>query len=111
VHYERDPGFPRVDDTTAIHVYRVLQEALTNVAKHAGVQEAWVRLRSHGQELDLQVEDHGTGLEGLRAGQGLGLVAMRERATLVGGTLALAPRPGGGTLVHLTVPVRTKDPA
>jgi len=111
VHYERDPAFPRVDDTTAIHVYRVLQEALTNVAKHAGVQEAWVRLRCSGGDVDLQIEDHGAGLGGLRARQGLGLVTMRERAGLVGGTLGLDPRPGGGTLVHLRVPLRTQASA
>ena len=111
VHYERDPDFPRVDDTTAIHVYRVLQEALTNVARHAGVQEAWVRLRCDGRAIHLDVEDHGAGLGGPRARQGLGLVTMRERAGLVGGTLALDPRPGGGTLVHLSVPVRTQAPA
>ncbi len=111
VHYERDQAFPRVDDTTAIHVYRVLQEALTNVAKHAGVQEAWVRLRCNGHEIDLQVEDHGAGLGGPHPRQGLGLVTMRERAGLVGGTLGLAPGPSGGTLVHLRVPIRPQPPA
>ena len=89
----------------------MLQEALTNVAKHAGVQEAWVRLRCEDGTLDLQIEDHGAGLGGPRPRQGLGLVTMRERAGLVGGTLGLDPRPGGGTLVHLRVPLRTQASA
>ena len=104
VHYERPADLPPLDDSTAIHVYRVLQEALTNVAKHAGVHEAWVRLRSEGPWLELDVEDHGKGLGSAGTGRGLGLVTMRERATLVGGTLELR-RPGeGGTLVQLRVP-------
>lgn len=111
VHYARAQQLPPLDETTAIHVYRVLQESLTNVAKHARVPEAWVRLQWDGRELDLEVEDHGIGLDAERARHGLGLVTMRERAALVGGSLELAPRPGGGTLVQLRVPVRTRASA
>ena len=104
VHYERPVDLPPLDDSTAIHVYRVLQEALTNVAKHAGVNEAWVRLRHADQWLELDVEDHGKGLGSTGTGRGLGLVTMRERATLVRGTLEVGRPAEGGTLVQLRVP-------
>ena len=105
VHYERSDVLPTLDDTTTIHVYRVLQEALSNVAKHAGVQEAWVRLRRSGSALELDVEDHGKGMDPPSGRRGLGLVTMRERAALVGGTIECVQPRGGGTLVRLRVPV------
>jgi signal transduction histidine kinase len=104
VEYEH-AGVPvTVDETTAIHVYRVLQEAVSNVARHSGAKRAWVRLRSQAGTLELEVEDHGKGLDADTARRGLGLVAMRERAGLVGGTLELLRPRAGGTLVRLTVP-------
>jgi signal transduction histidine kinase len=94
-----------VDGAIAIQVYRVLQEALSNVARHAGTDRAWVRLRFESQALVLEIEDHGRGFAApLR--HGLGIVAMRERAALVGGTIAFVqPRREGGTRVVLTVPL------
>ncbi|HXW07745.1 MAG TPA: ATP-binding protein [Vicinamibacterales bacterium] len=104
VSYERtgDPG--GVGDTTAIHVYRVLQEALSNVARHSGVKRARVRLRSEDGRLTLEVEDRGKGLDPDTARRGLGLVAMRERAELLGGVLEILQPREGGTLVRLSVP-------
>ena len=110
VHYERSSELPKLDDTTTIHVYRVLQEALSNVARHAGVQEAWVRLRWSGSALELDVEDHGKGMQTPSGRRGLGLVTMRERAALVGGTLECVQPQGGGTLVLLRVPVDSNAP-
>ena len=107
VHYERSSELPKLDDTTTIHVYRVLQEALSNVARHAGVQEAWVRLWWSGSALELDVEDHGKGMQTPSGRRGLGMVTMRERAALVGGTLECVQPQGGGTLVRLRVPVES----
>jgi signal transduction histidine kinase len=106
VQYERSDPLPPIDAAAAIHVYRILQEALSNVARHAGVLEASVRLRAQGGALDLEIEDHGRGLPSDSARRGLGLVAMRERAALIGGTLELGRPLGGGTLVHVSVPPR-----
>jgi len=104
VSYDR-PGDPvRVDDQTAIHVYRVLQEALANVARHSGATQAAVRLRSAEGSIQLEVEDHGRGFSPNGSRRGLGLVAMRERAALLGGTLDVTNIPDGGTRVRLTVP-------
>jgi two-component system, NarL family, sensor histidine kinase UhpB len=93
---------------TAIHVYRILQESLNNVVRHANSAVAWVRLRRNANELELEVEDRGGGLppqSGRR--DGLVLVGMRERAELVHGRLVLSRPAEGGTLVHLTVPLKT----
>jgi len=105
VEYARDGTATRIDDTTGIHVYRVLQEAVNNVARHSGTNRAWVRLRCDGVTLELEVEDHGKGLDRGLSPRGLGLVAMRERAELLGGALHLLQPEQGGTLVRLTVPL------
>jgi signal transduction histidine kinase len=104
VSYERVGGPQAVDEQTAIHVYRVLQEALANVTRHSGAKQAFVRLVSSEGSLRLEIEDRGRGIEQGGARRGLGLVAMRERAALVGGTLEVAPIPDGGTRVTLRVP-------
>jgi signal transduction histidine kinase len=108
LHYEKSgQPFP-VDTAVGVHVYRVVQEALNNVSRHAGTREAWVRLKFEGNDLHLEVEDHGKGLpsQGARdaGGAGIGLVGMRERAELIGGTLELLQAEGGGTLVRLEIP-------
>jgi signal transduction histidine kinase len=111
VSYERI-GTPRpVDSAIGIHVYRVLQEALNNVARHSRSGQAWVRLRFQADALELEVEDHGKGLGVATGRQGLGLVAMRERAELVGGTLTLGRPREGGTIVRLRVPLGPPDEA
>ena len=94
-----------LDGRIGVHVYRILQEALNNVARHAGVHEAWVRLCFHPESLQLEVEDHGKGMGARPAGKGIGLVAMRERAELLGGTIAFLSPEKGGTLVRLRVPM------
>jgi signal transduction histidine kinase len=107
VSYERSGDPVRVDDQTAIHVYRILQEALANVARHSGSRQAAVRLRSRGRSIELEVEDRGCGFSPHTSRRGLGLVAMRERAALLGGTLTVEGGPDGGTRVRLIVPLKT----
>jgi len=109
VSYERDGPPITLDGTTAIHVYRVMQEALNNVARHSGVREAWVRLRSKGDMIELDVEDHGSGADGAATRGGLGIVAMRERAEMLSGTIEFLRPVQGGTLVRLKVPIEGKD--
>jgi signal transduction histidine kinase len=107
VVYERTGTSVPINETIGIHVYRVLQEALHNVAKHSGADRAIVRLRLQPTLLVLEVEDHGHGLpaDPTRHSRSLGLVAMRERAALVSGTLDFSTPAGGGTLVRLKVPL------
>jgi signal transduction histidine kinase len=103
ISYEKlGTPFP-VNGNAAIHVYRVLQEALNNVTRHSGVRKAWVRLRFLPETLELEVEDHGRGFTAQLAKPGIGLVAMRERAVLLGGTIEFVRLTQGGTLVRLKV--------
>ncbi|HUK25914.1 MAG TPA: ATP-binding protein [Terriglobales bacterium] len=104
ISYEKSGAPFAVDGDAAVHVYRVVQEALNNVSRHAGARQAWVRLRFKSDQLELEVEDHGKGLDGRAAGQGIGLVAMRERAGLLNGRLEFTRPAEGGTLVRLRVP-------
>jgi signal transduction histidine kinase len=111
VSYQRLGERAVVDEQTAIHVYRVLQEALANVARHSGARHAFVRLRATASDLELEVEDHGRGIIADVSRRGLGLVAMRERAALLGGTLEFLQPPEGGTLVRLKVPIAGRTAA
>lgn len=94
-----------VDSTKAIHVYRVLQEALSNVARHSGTSEAAVRLGFGTDRLEMEIEDGGKGIDPGTTRRGLGLVAMRERAAIVGGTLDFLTPSQGGTLVRFSMPL------
>ena len=90
-------------------VYRIAQEALQNVAKHAEARAARVRLLTRGDTMTLEVEDDGKGfipaeLAGRTGPGGYGLQGMRERAELLGGTLELRSNPGHGTLLRLRFP-------
>lgn len=89
-----------------LSLYRIVQEALTNALKHAAASRVLVRLRYAADEVTVAVEDDGRGVEeGALADGGHGLVGMRERAALLGGHLALGPRPEGGFSVVLTLPL------
>jgi signal transduction histidine kinase len=101
--FEHDEGIG-VDDARAIHMYRVVQEALTNVARHARATEAKVRLRREASRLVLQVEDNGSGIPE-KPVAGLGLIAMRERAELLHGSIVVKKSGKCGTLVTLEVPL------
>jgi signal transduction histidine kinase len=87
-------------------VYRVVQESLTNVAKHARASNVWIRLNADGRHVDLTVRDDGSGFDPDQAAQLLknghyGLAGMRERVELGGGRLDLHSWPGQGTTIHV----------
>jgi two-component system sensor histidine kinase DegS len=104
LHYEKTGQTFPVETGAGVHIYRVLQEALNNVSRHSGAREAWIRLNFSPDSLELEVEDRGKGFLAEKIQRGIGLVAMRERAELIGGSLAIAPRAQGGTVVCLHVP-------
>ena len=103
IHYSKTGASFAVESRAGIHVYRILQEALNNANRHSGTKEIWVRLRFLDHALELDVEDHGSGFHP-NGRRGIGLVAMRERAELLGGTLEFLHPQSGGTLVRLSVP-------
>jgi signal transduction histidine kinase len=92
-------------------LFRVLQEALHNAAKHSGVKRIEVQLREDSGEIHLVVSDLGRGfdLETGMQGRGLGLASMQERVRLVNGTIEIQSKPIGGTTVHVRVPVRLES--
>jgi len=104
ISYEKSGNPFPVSGSAGIHIYRVLQEALNNVTRHSGARQAWVRLRFAERELELEVEDHGAGFGPNGDKPGIGLVAMRERAELLGGAVEFSRPPEGGTRVRLRVP-------
>jgi signal transduction histidine kinase len=110
LHYEKSGGTYPVGASAGVQIYRVLQEGLNNVARHSGAKEAWIRLQFEPSALILEVEDHGKGFRPAEGQTGIGLVAMRERAEILGGSLRVSPLPAGGTLVHLQVPREQVEP-
>lgn len=108
--HELPPDPPIVDADRSTDVFRILQEALTNVARHAGAREVVVTLRFWHNELQLSISDDGRGITAaeIASPQALGLVGMRERALLWDGTVEWRARDGGGTVVDLHVPLANR---
>jgi signal transduction histidine kinase len=92
-------------------VYRVVQEALTNVIRHAGASKATVRIRDADGELNVEIEDdgRGTGPSGQAESGSSGIAGMRERVAALGGHLEAGPLPGRGFRVHAQLPVLSSD--
>jgi signal transduction histidine kinase len=89
-----------------LSAYRIVQEALTNTLRHARATRAEVTVRYRPAEIEVEVRDDGRGSTASDGGHGgHGLVGMRERAALIGGTLEAGPAPGGGYLVHARLPL------
>lgn len=85
--------------------FRIVQEALTNITRHAGPATATVRVRYTQQDLSIQIDDDGCGTTPDLAAEGTGITGMRERATAVGGEFQAGPRPGGGFQVRACLPL------
>ncbi len=109
IHYIKTGEGPSVDRGVAVHLYRVLQEALNNVARHSKSNSAEVRLNLKPESVVLEVEDSGIGFANGTNGRGMGLVSMRERAELVSGQIEFLTGRAGGSLVRLSVPLTTQE--
>jgi signal transduction histidine kinase len=103
VQYEKNGTGRELDRGVAIHLYRVLQEALSNVARHSESTSAQIRLNYLPGAVVLEVEDRGIGF-GKKDGKGIGLISMRERAELVNGHVEFLEAKGGGALIRMAVP-------
>lgn len=107
---------PDVPPLVKIALYRVLQEALSNIRRHAGVADAAVRLSAGGGAVCLEITDFGRGFsppplvgpEATEQQAHIGLRGMRERAAMLGGTLHVESRPGAGTKVRVRVPLEAR---
>jgi len=90
-------------------IYRIVQESLTNVVRHARATAATVDVATTGRQYVVTVGDNGAGIEGLEPDTGRGLLGMRERAELLGGTLETGKSPAGGLLVTVRIPERERN--
>jgi len=96
----------RLTDESETHLFRIAQEALTNVARHSGAKHVQIQIESSGGEIRLTVQDDGRGLGSAPSdGRGLGLIGMRARARSAGGDVDVHSRPGEGVLIQVRVPV------
>jgi len=99
----------RLPDETETHLFRIAQEALTNVARHSGAKHVRIKLESAAREIRLVIEDDGRGLGASPAnGHGLGLIGMRARARSAGGDAAIRSLPGHGVVIEVRVPLRNE---
>jgi len=103
----RLPDDQRFDPEVETTAYRIIQEALTNVARHAGVNDVTVRLWTDADTLWVVVADQGRGFDpqAVDTRRSSGLAGMQERATLLGGSMTIEAVPGGGTRVTATLPL------
>lgn len=101
----------RLNKEIETHLYRITQEALNNIAKHADAKHVSVVLEKRGEQIILIIEDDGKGFDAAklktpdRSGRGLGILGMQERATLIGGDVEIESSPGSGTTVYVRVPL------
>jgi signal transduction histidine kinase len=103
------PG--RLADETETHLFRIAQEALTNVARHSGARHVQMKLQAARGEVCLSLQDDGRGLNGVQAdsnSNGMGMIGMRARARSAGGDVDIRPAPGGGVLIEVRVPLRNE---
>ena len=107
ISFRAEGSFERLPVAVALCLYRIAQEALQNVLKHARVDQAELAITGSAESVSLTVSDRGAGIDTLRASipQGLGLVNIKERTRLVNGTLSIASQPNQGTTLNITVPI------
>lgn len=103
---------PELDMLTGVTLYRIAQEGLANVIRHAEATEVEVSLAVEDDTAVLEIGDNGKGMsrEQIASSQSLGLLGMRERAELLGGSVTIESRPGEGTRVRATLPLGKDDP-
>ena len=110
VDVQVDAGTQAPRGGAAVQVYRIAQEALTNVAKHARASRVALQVRSDGAAFELRISDDGCGLDDAPRRPGaIGLFSMSERAREIGGELSVTQRPEGGTEVLLRIPISQEE--
>lgn len=103
--FSMEGELPAFDETVSLNIYRLIQEALTNVVKHSQATEARVTCRTKGDLALFTVEDNGVGFDPSDTGCGIGISSMTDRARMMGGNMKLTAGPGHGTKIEIEVPV------
>jgi signal transduction histidine kinase len=102
----KDDGEPKpLSEATRVALFRALRELLINVARHAGIAEAYVRIWREGDRVRVEVRDHGLGFDPADAKNGFGLLSVRERLQYLGGGLEIYSAPGEGARVVAEAPL------
>jgi two-component system sensor histidine kinase UhpB len=104
--YEYDGDFSAVPEDLAISAYRIAQEALANIARHAMASRATVRLTTDNEHLSLTIHDNGVGFNPQATHTGVGLIGMRERVHALHGSLRIQTAPRSGTLIAMMFPLK-----
>jgi signal transduction histidine kinase len=112
VHYQSDFR-GRLSDQSETHLYRIAQEALTNVARHSGAREVWMKLAATGDEVQFDIRDDGKGVALSREQRngGLGLVGMEARARSAGGRMNMESAAGAGVRIAVRIPREQSEEA
>ncbi len=105
-HFKADRGARVSDDSVALHLYRVAQEALTNAVKHSGAKHVLITLGRDKEAVCVSVQDDGKGFSPKRKSKGLGLHIMRYRANALGGKLKIEKRASGGMAITCVIPLK-----
>ena len=113
VDFRCEPGDLHVSSLVATGLFRMYQESLTNVARHAGAEKVIARLKLSNDQITLTVRDDGKGfdMKGSDKGKTLGLLGMKERALMIGGKLEIHSSPGKGTTIVIKVPLEMEAQA
>lgn len=106
---EQEPLLKKLPAAYETALFRIAQESLTNIARHAQASSAAIALRLRQGKISLTIRDDGRGYDPARGRAGTGIVGMRERATMLGGTLRLTSLPGKGTIVRATLPLPSRS--
>jgi len=112
MHLPSSIHMDNLDPTIQVQLLRIMQEALTNIRKHACANRAWVNLVLDSGKIELTIEDDGIGFEPGKLvddSGSFGLRIMRERTEEIGGELQISAVPGGGTRIELQVPAKNQD--
>ena len=105
ISFESD--MPQLNEASEVALFRIFQESMTNILRHAEATEVWISLGCRGDRVLLRVRDNGVGIsrQSARSGRSMGLKGMRERAAIAGGRLVVGPLPPSGTLVAASLPL------
>ena len=108
VEVEVPPAFESLPEPAALALYRVAQETLSNIARHAGAKHVRLDLRQEADQLVLQIQDDGCGFDEQTVQPGLGLRSMRDRLASLGGDFRLTSAPGQGTTIRASLENRNR---
>ncbi len=110
-----DPSLRHLDPQVEIALYRIAQESLANIAKHAKASLVSITMNQPGNVVELKIEDNGGGFDELEArhareeGHGMGLINMKERAELLGGRCSIESVKGLGTIIQVSIPLEVRS--